>query len=308
MEIKSCGSFFLLRACDGRSELRFLASYAFRLHEYDRFFGLREVLLGSLILLLVHNYFYNRSPIHPVRNINFHHATILFQFFFFPHLVNKFLLWSSPVDSKFFHGFELNVWILGQGEVILSNRFACLLSFLLKLIQGFVLLKLLVTADAGKIRLEIKARTRFTFIWGYSTMFLMCVLADARGTPGIDIKPFSAGHPPLAKFFRTSWDESEFLARASRAVSFKPTLVQLFAMVLEKVATKALRVGSYSKTVFFSLLTYPCDVNPTFYCFIRMVELPRHNFLCTWSWPNLRDQLHDLRFAVSLSHYHLIKI
>jgi hypothetical protein len=72
----------------------------------------------------------------------------------------------------------------------------------------------LVTVETTEVALEVIAAA-FALVRPVGGMFLMSMGTSATGTPLVDIKSFTTGHPPLAYFLRATGDEGEGLAFAS---------------------------------------------------------------------------------------------
>ena len=171
-----------------------------------------------------------------------------------------------------------------------------------------MIFELLVTADTGKVRNEVRAGTRVTAMRTHSTVLEMRVLADAGSAPSIDVEAFSAHHPVLPNLFWAPRYELECLAFALGAVIFHTAIFKDSLVVeLEQVSTEASRVGPDAKALVFALrVTLPGDVDSRFHCFVCVAKLPRHHFLGTRGHANLLHQLQYLLLVLRLYHLFII--
>ena len=96
-----------------------------------------------------------------------------------------------------------------------------------------MILKLLVAANAAKIRLKASTSTFGAFEGSGSFMLLMSVLTFTHGTPRVDIEAFASWQPPLADFLRSSRDELEALTIALLTMSNQLLLSDSALMIFE---------------------------------------------------------------------------
>lgn len=131
----------------------------------------------------------------------------------------------------------------------------------------------LVTTNTAKVRLEAIASALSAFFWPVRLMFFMSVLADTAWSPSVHVKTLSTRQPPLAYLFWATGNEVKYLAVTFCTICFG-FLPNNFFMTREKMSTEAFGSGSNSKTVIFSLLRSPGDVDARVLSFLGVVEFP----------------------------------
>lgn len=135
------------------------------------------------------------------------------------------------------------LWVSGKWHVILLDCLPFTLTLFLFLVDGFVLFKLLVAANAREVRCELVAGASLALVGSVGCVLLVGVFADTRCSPGVNVESFPSWQPMLTNFFWTARDELESLAVAVVAVVLDPaTLEEGLFMGLEQVAAEALRV------------------------------------------------------------------
>ena len=82
----------------------------------------------------------------------------------FPHLIHEPFFSAAAVNTKFFHGFKLDIWVLGEREKVLAHRLTCLETFLFSFPNGFMVLKLLFAANTSEITSKLETRAFYAFV------------------------------------------------------------------------------------------------------------------------------------------------
>ena len=292
---------------------RSLTSDSSLLHELNRFFRFLQVLLGIKVPSLVdndRNLRSRHSRIHDdfcmtlwnwyACSCKLRLIIILFLFFFLSDLIQvPFLCWS-PINTKLLHCFPLNLRILCERIIILSNWLAELDPLFFCFEESLVLLILLVTSDAAKVGLKTITRTLGTLLRMIWLVFCVGMFAYTTRLPVVDIKALSSDEPPLSNFFRSSWNKRKLLTFTILATRIEFFASDLLIMFTPETTTEASRHRPNSKAIICGFRTPPCNIYAVHLRFLSMLKLPSHHLGSARSWTNLSYNLKNGFFIISL--------
>ena len=144
-----------------------------------------------------------------------------------------------------------------------------------------MLFKLLVAADACKVRDEALARASFAAVRSDGCVLHVRVFAGAGGAPRVDIEALSSRQPVHSYFLRAPRNELEAFALATVALAFDSSILWDFLLMgFEQMAAEAARVRADAKALILPRLrALPRHVNSRLHRLVRVVELPSHHLL-----------------------------
>ena len=157
-----------------------------------------------------------------------------------------------------------------------------------------------VAIKAAEVTFESKASTFLAFVGVDRIMLFVCVFAFATRSPDVDVETLPSREPPLADFFRSTWNKSKVLARTLCAISFRDLLGKSLLVSLKEMSTEAFRLCTNSEAVAFASLTDPCYIDSGCDSFLSMLDFPSNHLFRSWSRTKLLHALQDGCFVRSL--------
>ena len=151
-----------------------------------------------------------------------------------------------------------------------------------------MIFKLSITAYAAKITYKTYTFTSFAIKRLYSWVFLMSMFTLTTRSPSIYIKSFASWHPPLSKFFWSSWYESKCLTWTVLTIRLDFMFLNLLIMLFKKVATKTSALTSNPEAlIFLCSLTHPCYIDTVHLAFLCVFKFPAKHLFSSRCCTNL---------------------